>query len=277
MRQPKHAPELGEVQETLLIPLYARAVETRKRRGMLRDERAVEMVDALDYDFSRFDGARSLVGSNLRTLLFDGWARDFLDRHPTGTVVELGTGLNTRFERLDNGTLHWFDLDLPDVIDLRREFFADTERRRMIAASVTDPAWTEQVRDSPGPYFLIAEAVLIYLPEDQVRAVFDLIAERLPGAHLALETATGWMVGNQDRHDVLSKVAARMNWRCDDPALPRTWRGDVELVDTCTFAHLPDGLRRGLPVPYRLLLRALATVKRREIEAYHFNLYRLGA
>ncbi|MGP3999547.1 class I SAM-dependent methyltransferase [Streptomyces sp. 8N706] len=74
----------------------------------------------------------SLVGATLRTLLFDHWVRDFLRRHPDGTVVELGTGLNTRYERVADGRAHWFDVDLPDVIELRPAFFADGERRRML-------------------------------------------------------------------------------------------------------------------------------------------------
>lgn len=65
---------------------------------------------------------------------------DFLATHHTGTVVEIGTGLNTRHERVDNGQAHWFDLDLHDVIELRRAFFVNTPRRTMIAASVTDGA-----------------------------------------------------------------------------------------------------------------------------------------
>lgn len=276
MAHPKHVPQLGEIQETLLIPLYGRAVETRKRHGMLSDPRAVEMVDAIDYDFSRFDGARSLVGANLRTLLFDGWVSDFLARHPSGTVVEIGTGLNTRFERLDNGTVHWFDLDLPDSIALRRNFFEDTDRRRMIAASVTDHAWTEEVLASPGPYFLVAEAVLIYLEEPQVRSVFDLVAEQLPGARLALETAAGHLIDSQDKHDVLGDMAARMRWRCDDPAGVESWRTDVRLEESCTFVHLPATLHRRLPLPYRLLLAVLGRVKRRDMESFRFNLFRCG-
>ncbi|MFI5939601.1 class I SAM-dependent methyltransferase [Streptomyces uncialis] len=273
---PKHVPELGEIQETLLIPLYARALETRKRHGMLSDPKAVEMVESLDYDFSRFDGARSLVGSNLRTLLFDHWVRAFLQEHPGGTVVELGTGLNTRFERLDTGHVHWFDLDLPDVTALRRRYFTDTDRRRTLALSVTDPAWTDAVRESPGPYFLAAEAVLIYLPEDQVRDVFRMIAERLPGARLALETASSHMIDGQDRHDVLSKVAARMVWRCDDPAAPAAWHPSVTLEDTRTFARLPAEVRRAVPQPTRALLSLLARVRRADIEAYRFNVYGFG-
>lgn len=70
---------------------------------------------------------------------------------PPGTVGEIGTGLNTRFERVDNGQVHWIDLDLPEVIALRRQFFTDSDRQRMIAGSVLDPAWTDTVRTSPGP------------------------------------------------------------------------------------------------------------------------------
>jgi O-methyltransferase involved in polyketide biosynthesis len=245
---------------------------------MLKDPRAVDMVDALDYDFSRFDGAKSLLGANLRTLLFDLWVRDFLDRHPSGTVVEIGTGLNTRFERLDNGTVHWFDLDLPDVIALRRNFFEDTDRRRMLAASVTDSDWLEEVRSSsPGPYFLAAEAVLIYLEEEQVRSVLRQVGERLPGAHLALETAAARMIDAQDSHDVLAGMAARMRWSCDDPRAVEHWQPGLRLTDSRTLAHLPAPVARQLPLPLRLALRFMATVRRRDIEAYRFNLFRFGS
>ncbi|GGO38217.1 class I SAM-dependent methyltransferase [Streptomyces lasiicapitis] len=273
----KRRPELGTVQETLLIPLYARAVETRRQRELLHDPRAVEMVEAIDYDFTRFDGAKSLIGANLRTLLLDTWVRRFLAEHPHGTVVEIGTGLNTRFERVDNGTVRWFDVDLPDVIALRRTFFDDTERRRMIAGSVTDPDWVTSVADSPGPYFVVAEAVLIYLEEAAVQDVFRMIGEKLPGSLLALETAAGAMIDAQDRHDVLSKVDARMHWRCDDPSTPERWDTGARLVETTTLNTLPHPVRDRLPWSYRVLLSTMGTLRRRQIEAYRFNLYRMEA
>jgi hypothetical protein len=86
---------LGTIQETLLIPLYGRAVENRKEKAVLRDPVAEELVAAIDYDFARFDGLPMLLGTVLRTSLFDRWVADFLAEHPTGTVVEIGTGLNT--------------------------------------------------------------------------------------------------------------------------------------------------------------------------------------
>ncbi|MDO3399909.1 class I SAM-dependent methyltransferase [Mycolicibacterium neoaurum] len=110
--------ELGSVQEALLIPLYGRARDAAARHPLLGDRRAADLVAKVDYDFSRMTGP-SLPGSVIRTSIFDGWVAEFLTEYPSGTVVELGAGLNTRFDRLDNGRASWFDLDLPDVIALR--------------------------------------------------------------------------------------------------------------------------------------------------------------
>jgi O-methyltransferase involved in polyketide biosynthesis len=131
-------------------------------------------------------------------------------------VAEIGTGLNTRFERVDNGDVHWFDLDLPDTIELRRRFFADTGRRQMIAASVLDQEWLETVTQSPRPYFFVAEGVLHYLPEDDATRTLTRIAQRFPGALVALDTYP------QRTFDRAKRAKARANmaqwaWACDDP------------------------------------------------------------
>lgn len=267
--------QLGKVQETLLIPLYARAIETAKPDGMLRDPRAVEMVDAIDYDFSPFEQIGSLAGATLRTLVFDEWVRRFLDQSPGGTVVEIGTGLNTRFERVDNGRVRWFDLDLPDAIDLRRAFFTDDERRRMLAASVTDAAWTVAVLDAPAPYFLVAEAVLAFLDVSEVQRVFDLLAEHFPGSVLAVDTVGGPMVEAQDSTDVLGTVAARMRWRCDDPYAPEKWRPSITLVQSIDFSTLPTAVWARLSPDDQVAMRAYVDAQPERTAAYRINLYRL--
>jgi O-methyltransferase involved in polyketide biosynthesis len=141
------------------VALYARALESRRKRPILEDPKAVEIVDSIDWGFRRFGQRRRVAGCALRSALFDVWVRDFLRRHPEGTVVEIGAGLSTRFERLDNGRVHWYDLDLPDMVDVRRDFFSDSERRVTLPASVLDPDWIETVRRSPRPYFLVGRAV----------------------------------------------------------------------------------------------------------------------
>ena len=144
---------LGPAQETMLIPLFARAVETRRKHPIVKDPKAAEIVESIDWDFQRFNQRRRVVACALRGVMFDEWIPEFLGRHPAGTVVEIGAGLNTRFERLDNGSLHWFDLDLPDVVELRRKFFRDSGRRMTLSGSVLDPGWMTVVRQSPGLFF----------------------------------------------------------------------------------------------------------------------------
>ncbi|QIS13630.1 class I SAM-dependent methyltransferase [Nocardia arthritidis] len=268
------AARLGEVQETLLIPLYGRAVETGKSRPILRDPKAVEMVRAIDYDFGRFDGGRSLFGTVLRTSIIDAWVLDFLERHPDGTVVEIGAGLNTRFERVDNGRLHWVDLDLPDAMALRSEFFAESDRRRMLAASVLDDSWIEPVKTLPGPYFFISEGVLVYLEEAQVRRALTLIAENFRGADLAMDTTGRWMIDHQDNHDALGKVSARMRWACDDPAEVEGWAPGWRLLASGDLSRLPARMRDRMPLPQRIGLRAASLIFRQRFGHYRLNHYR---
>ena len=162
----KHQVRLGAVQETLFIPLVARARETARKHPVLRDPKAAEMVRSIDYDAAKYGRGAGGSVTVLRTAIIDFWVRGFLAAHSAATVVEIGTGLNARFERVDNGQVHWFDLDLPDTIELRRTFFADTERRRMVAASVLDEGWLSAVAQSRRPYFFVADGVLAYLPEE---------------------------------------------------------------------------------------------------------------
>jgi O-methyltransferase involved in polyketide biosynthesis len=242
--------ELGAVQETLFIPLAARARAAARKQPVLRDPKAVEMVRSIDFDAAAGRGVPSFLVV-LRTMILDWWVSQFLAEHPAGTVVELGTGLNTRFERTDNGSVHWIDLDLPDTIELRCRFFADTDRRRMIAASLLDEDWMAAVEQLPGPYFFVSEGVLVYLEEDAVTGTLARIAGRFPGAMLAFDTYPRVTFNQQHR------MAARRNiapwaWACDDPrSLERL---GLRVVETAAITRPPAALRPSLPARYRFLL-----------------------
>jgi O-methyltransferase involved in polyketide biosynthesis len=240
--------ELGRIQETALVPLYARALETRKKRPLLVDPKAVEIVSSIDWDFQRLAQPRRMAGCVLRGALFDVWVREFLQRHPDGTVVEIGAGLNTRFERLDNGRVHWFDLDLPDMIELRREFFADTEGRGT-PADRGDPLRVDDGRGGLGA-MLVAETVLVYLEEAQVKAALGQIARGLPGATIALDTGARRAVDSANRDHEKRGVAARFAWACEDPRAIEDWGIGLQLVESRTVADVPASLWSSLlPFP----------------------------
>jgi len=127
--------------EALLIPLYIRAVESERPDALLKDERAVALVRQMGYDFSRVEQAQvaeeTRVAVVLRSREFDRRAHDFLARCPESVVVHIGCGLDSRFERVAerNGQVEWYDLDLPEVIELRRKYIGGEETRYHLLAS----------------------------------------------------------------------------------------------------------------------------------------------
>jgi O-methyltransferase involved in polyketide biosynthesis len=243
--------DLGDVQRTLFFPLAARARETQRKRPLLADPKSVELARAIDFDEEVYGQGPLSFLVVIRTMILDLWVRQFLAQHPSGTVIELGTGLNTRFERTDNGRVHWIDLDLPDTIALRRKFFAETERRRMIAGSLLDEDWYPAVDEFPPPRMFVCDGVLTYLTEEQVTTTLARIARRFPGALLAFDTYSTAAMRNEH------KMAAKRNlpywqWACDDPASLQ--RLGLRLLERAAISRPPARLRAQLPPAYRYLL-----------------------
>jgi O-methyltransferase involved in polyketide biosynthesis len=270
VRQPV---QLGRVQETALVPLYARALESRRKRPILEDVKAVEIVDSIDWDFRRFGQRRRVAGCCLRSAMFDVWVGDFLRRYPDGTVVEIGAGLNTRFERLDNGRVHWYDLELPDIVELRRRFFSDSERRTTLAASVLNPDWMETVRRSPGPYFLVAETVFVYLEEAQVKDALGQIANGFPQVTIALDTVGRRAVDIGNKDFAKRKMAARFQWACEDPIAIQHWKIGLRLVESRTMADVPDCLWPRLSFPLRANLQLFGMLFPRLMKMYQLCVF----
>ncbi|AZG47231.1 class I SAM-dependent methyltransferase [Gordonia insulae] len=260
---------LGEVQETLLIPLYGRARDAGDTRSILGDDMAVKLVEEIDYDFAKFTGP-SLGGAVLRASIFDQYVRDFLDEHPDGTVVDLGCGLSTRFDRLDNGRVRWFDLDVDDTMALRRKFFEDTTRYTMIAGSLFSTEWYEQVRERSGPVFLLSEAVLLYFPPEEVNAVLGQLAQAFPSTPLAFDTGGPIMMNNQDRNPDFRQVPARMKWVCEDPRTLEQF--GLALVESRTFASPQREVASRWPAKHRYGMRALSWFP--PVRTYKLNLFR---
>lgn len=182
----------GSVEWTNLVTLYLRAYESRSRGTILGDHAAVEAVDRIRYDFKRIH-RNSLPASNqylvaLRARMLDDWTADFLRRHPDAVVLHLGCGLDGRVFRLSPPpTVRWFDLDQSSVIDLRRQLYADTDRYQMIGSSVTDPQWPDRIPVGH-PTLVIAEGLLMYLPEREVRQLIDRLIDRFGSGEMLFDT-----------------------------------------------------------------------------------------
>lgn len=170
----KQASDLEGVQATLLLPLWGRAQESLSDNPVISDPLAVSISRSLPENLSSlFEGINRVSRESwiARCVYFDHKAARFLESHPDGTIVNVGCGLDTTFERVDNGRVRWFDLDLPEVIRLRRKLVQENDRRRFIAGSVLENAWLSEVPTS-NPVLLIMAGVIYYFTEPEIQALF---------------------------------------------------------------------------------------------------------
>lgn len=226
-RSSKRPIRLPGIAETLLIPLWARAMETRRPDAILRDPIALEIFESLDYDFSKFRGAwTTQTGIAVRTKLLDEATSAFMEANPEGVVINLGAGLSTRFSRIDNGSIHWYEVDLPDVIALRRCFFRQTRRYRCISGSVTEPSTLERINAGRRPVMILAEGLLMYFPEADVRSLCERLPKRFPKAQMLLEILAPFSLGMGKYDPCVSQVAGgslEFRWTLRDCRMMERW------------------------------------------------------
>lgn len=177
--------ELTGVPETLLWTLYNRAQEAMRPDALLRDPDAVRIYRSIPYDYARSFGKPD--GSHaLRSRMFDDAIKPWMAAHPGGMVVELGCGLETQFQRCDDGQVRWLCVDVPETIAVRERFLPPTERCQHWPGSALDLSWLDAVDVSRG-VFVTAAGLLMYFEEAQVRDLLGAIDGRLRGAHLMFD------------------------------------------------------------------------------------------
>jgi methyltransferase (TIGR00027 family) len=246
---------LSDVAETLLMMLYIRAAESQRPDGLIKDEKAVALVRWMDQNFLRNKLAKideeTQVAIVLRDREFDRLAQDFLARHPEAVVVHIGCGLDARFERVDNGRVEWYDLDLPEAIELRRKLIGgEGARYHLLACSVLDNAWLSAVSaHRQRPFLFLAEGVLMYLEEAQVRSLVLTLKEHFPGAELAFDAFSPFFVWANNRRVTRTKVGARCHWALKHSQDLERWGDGIRLLDErFPFQHPEPRLGRALLV-----------------------------
>jgi O-methyltransferase involved in polyketide biosynthesis len=224
---------LEGVSETLLINLYARARESQRSDATIHDDRAVAIVNRIDCDFSRLRMQRhDELAIIMRMNKFDSHVRHFLQRNPDAVVVHIGCGLDTRFERVDDGRVEWFDLDLPDVMALRQKLIeSQNSRYHTLARSVFEEDWLEEVsRLKPRSFMFIAEGVLPYFEEEQVKSLFLKLRQYFPGCELVCDAMTRFGVWADNMHLAFVKVKARMHWSIKQGKDVEDWGEGIHLL-----------------------------------------------
>ena len=242
--------DLVGLEETLLIPLWARATISREHNSLLNDTKAIELVERIDYDFSKIDKALRLEGLLLnaaRAKQFDDKVRAYITEHPRASVINLGAGLDTTFYRVDNGLIHWYDLDLPNVIRLRRQLLPESDRTTYISKSLFEISWYKDVKNTENGVFIMSGGVLVFFEEMQVKQLFLSLADNFPGGEIVFGAGSklGSLITN--RFFASATMQAPFKWWLKDANEMTTWDKRIKVIDQFPcFKNIPRDPRWGL-------------------------------
>ena len=234
--------ELGGVMETLFITLYVRAKDATSNNPVLNDRKAVEIVKKIDYDFKKFEhGIMSYYGVLARAKIMDERAKAFIKKHPDCVVVSVGCGLDTRFSRVDNGKIQWYNLDFPEVIAKREQYVVPNERETNIPKSALDSSWPEDVKTDGKKLLILSEGMMMYLKEEEVKKLLHILTN-------GFDLLYKGMANKGKFHDTVKKTKAEFNWGVKDgsevvklcPALKQT--GLINFTDE--LKHLLPGFMK---------------------------------
>jgi O-methyltransferase involved in polyketide biosynthesis len=231
---------LTGVSETALLTLKVRATEARRPDGIIEDPMAIELVDAIEYDFAKFGYTRR---QDMALRAFDGATRAYLVDHPAATVVALAEGLQTSFYRISAGDVgdrfRWLSVDLPPIVELRNKLLPASDRVTACAQSALDYGWMDRVDNADG-VFITAEGLLMYLQPTEAMGLITECARRFPGGRMMFDLPPSWFAS-------LARRGMRTSLRYRVPPMPFA----MSAAEASRLVDVVPGVRtvRDVPLP----------------------------
>ena len=229
--------DLKGVQETLLMPLWGRAVETQKEKPLLVDKEAVKIINSINYDFTQMAnriGALSRASWISRSIYFDQRIRDYLHDNPHGAVINIGCGLDTTYERVNNGKAMWYELDFPEVIATRRLFLQESATRKFLPYSVFDPAWYSEIGNKENVLVMMA-GVIYYFDESDVKKLLDTFKQEFNKSTVIFDYSStrGIKIANKAViEDGGMDQTAYLKWGTDNIYEIEKWNTGIQVDET---------------------------------------------
>ncbi|EKF84748.1 class I SAM-dependent methyltransferase [Methanobacterium formicicum] len=248
---------LTEEKETLLITLYAKALDKRSEKPVLSDQKADEMVKAIDYDFEKLIPPEDLNSANLvviRAKQIDAWLEEFLKTHPDVVVLNLGCGLDTLVSRINpSADVSWFDVDYPEVINLRKKFYLNQKNYQMVESSLTELRWLEEIPDNK-PVMVVAEGVLEYLTEDEVKILLNRLTDHFSHGQIIFDVMNSFAIESSQK-SLKKTTGAEHKWAVDD--IQKVDVMDSKLKRISSLSIMGSKYIHKLPLKYRLIYKIM--------------------
>lgn len=171
----------------------------------------------------------------LRAKLIDNFVKDFLAGGDEDVALHLGCGLDSRYVRIGNSEVDWYDMDFKEVIDIRRNFYEETDRYHLVASSVTEPEWINGIPADRKRCIVVAEGLFMYLTEDEIKTLIRRLRERVGNYTLIFDAFSMLTVKNSKNHPSLKKTGAKIQWGIDDPLELTQWGLGIQFIEERFF------------------------------------------
>ena len=226
---------LSKEKETLFLPLYSKA-KISKTNSILTDKKAEEIVSSVTYDFSKNKMSKFVdIYMALRASILDDYCNEFLRNNPGTVVFHLGCGLDSRINRISENYQMWYDLDFPEVISLRKEFYQESDTYKMIPSSVTGLAWLNSINTGSSPVLVIAEGLTMYLDENDIKNLFLSFRNKFALSYFIFDAYSVFSVKISRYKNPVNKMGAVIRWGLDDPEEIEKYSPDISHIDTIYF------------------------------------------
>lgn len=250
--------ELKNEMETLIIPLYGKA--KMSQIGIFHDPYAEEMIEKINYNYSKLKiQQKTQVMLAMRAAILDNFAQDFINKNPGCTVLHLGCGLDARFMRLNPRVGTWYDLDYPEVIEIKKKLLPENERYKYIPSSVTDSAWIASIPDNRNKVLVIAEGLLMYLTEDEIKNLFISLKSKFNNLTIIFDAYSKLTARSAKNHPSLKKTGAEIKWGIDNPWEIENFAKGIKHLRTIYLTD-PE-VTKNLPRNYRILFKLAGLFK----------------
>ncbi|MCG8410112.1 MAG: class I SAM-dependent methyltransferase [Bacteroidales bacterium] len=241
----------NNIADTLYITLFMRARESKRKNNTFNDPTACYLVSRLDYDFTKYSNApKSSIGCIIRANYFDKITVDFIKKNKNPIIINLGCGLDSRFQRVNkfvNGKAIFYEIDLPEVIALRKQLIPESKNDIYISGSIFETDWMDNLKSKhPEGQFLFAiEGVIMYFEKTKIKQAFINIAERFSNSEIACDIISSWLVKNSHRHDTIKNAKAQFVMSCDNESEFEKWHPNISVINSKRYADFKEMKRIG--------------------------------
>ncbi|KAI1769290.1 putative polyketide synthase protein [Hypoxylon sp. FL1150] len=243
---------LTGTEETLMAPLIARAKDAEMPQPLLNDVYALQTLSRIDHDIEKFqiDDNKATMHT-LRALCLDKWTSEFLASNPHCTVLHIGCGLDSRWQRLqpDLTMARWIDVDLPDVVELRSKLIPIPEGDyTLLAADATEESWLKQI-PADRPTVVICQGLLMYLEEEVGKRLIQRLVDHFKSGQLIIDCIGTIVLSLQDRIEVIRATGSSFKWGIDEPKTLESLHPQLKMLeclgpgDLQGFSRMPLGTR----------------------------------